>query len=361
MNRVDEPQFGLGKSLLFSITLIALFLGFAELGVRGWAYFLREDAEKFDLSTQTFVLVPGEHRSRVATAMINSDGFVGDELQPDGPDLWRIAAVGDSCTYGSGDSIHPYPAQLQALLRSQHPGHRYEVVNAGISGLNSELALRRLRTKVLPLDPDVVTIYIGWNDLMKVDPLAAGGSTRWAPVARLIDQLWLVKGLRKLLFFYVRPYLSPPATGPESRSGRIDGFRPTLFEANLHSMIDSIRGAQSRPVLTTLPTVVRPNMTLDEVRNVNVMFPYFPSAYGVLDLLDLIRTYNDAIRRVAGEENVPLIDLAQAFEALDDPTSHFLDTMHTNSKGAELIAQLMLQGLEREALLDRGEAPAAGR
>ena len=353
MGRVEDPQFGLGKSVLFSIILITIFLGLAEIGVRGWAYFLREDVERFDTSTETFVLVPGEHRSEFGIATINSDGFVGDELQQDGPDLWRIAAVGDSCTYGGAFGHEPYPAQLQELLRShEHPGRRYEVVNAGISGLNSEFALRRLRTKVLPLHPEVVTIYIGWNDLMKIDPFGAGSSTRWAGVAGFIDRLWLVKGLRKLLFFYVRPYLSPPAIGPGSLTGRIDGFRPTLFEENLRSMIATVRGIESRPVLLTLPTVVRKEMTLDDVRKARVVFPYFPAAYGVLDLLELIRTYNDSIRRVAGEENVPLVDLANAFEKIDDPTPYFLDTMHTNAEGAKLISQLMLADLEKHALLD---------
>jgi lysophospholipase L1-like esterase len=361
MSRAEEPQFGIGKSVLFSVILITLFLGLAEIGVRGWAYFLREEAEKFDVSTQTFVLVPGEHRSEGGTATINSDGFVGDELQPAGPDLWRIAAVGDSCTYGGGVSTYPYPAQLQALLRlRQRRAHRYEVVNAGISGLNSELALRRLRTKVLPLHPDVVTIYIGWNDLMKVDPFGAGGGAGWAQTAELIDRLWLVKGLRKLLFFYARPFVSPPATGPESRTGRMDGFRPITFEANLRSMIASARAAKSRPMLLTLPTVVRPDMTLDDVHKARVVFPYFPAAYGVLDLLDLIGAYNDSIRRVAHEENAPLSDLAQAFEKLDDATRYFWDTMHTNREGAKLIAQLMLGDLEKQALLDQGEVPSEG-
>jgi lysophospholipase L1-like esterase len=361
MNRAEEPQFGFGKSVLFSVVLIALFLTIAELGVRSWAYFLREDAEEFDLTTQTFVLVPGEHRGEYGTAVINSAGFVGDELVPDGPDLWRIAAVGDSCTYGGGYAHEPYPAQLQELLRSrEHPGRRYEVVNAGISGLNSELALNRLRSKVIPLGPEVVTIYIGWNDLMKSDPFGAGSSARWAGVAGLIDRLWLVKGLRKLLFYYVRPYVSPPATGAESHTGRLNGFTPVGYEATLRSMIATVRGAESRPVLLTLPTVVRQQMTLDDVRRARVVFPYFPAAYGVLDLLELIRIYNDSIRKVAEQENVPLIDLASAFEKIDDPTPYFLDTMHTNGKGAQLIAQLLLRDLEKYTLLDPGDGSTSG-
>lgn len=357
MDRMQEPQFGVGKSIVYAAILVTFFLGLAELAVRGWAYYLREDAEKFDLATQTFVLVPGEHRSYTGTEVINSQGFVGRELKPDGPDLWRIAAVGDSCTYGGGHPVYTYSAQLQALLEErERPGRRYEVVNAGVSGLNSELALRRLRSKVLPLDPEVVTIYIGWNDLMKTDPAGGGGSGRWAGLARLIDRLWLVKGLRKMLFFYIRPHVWPPSTGPESRTGRIDGFRPAIFEDNLREMIAAVRGIDSRPVLLTLPTVVRPDMTLREVRDAHVVFPYFPAAYGVLDLLDLVGAYNHSISRVAVEEGVPLVDLTRVFEPMRDRSPYFFDTMHLNRDGARLVAQELLRGLERNGLIGPGEA-----
>ena len=225
MSPTRDPEFGLAKSLAFSATLILLILGAAELLVRGWAFYARDDAEHWDAETKTFVLEPGEYRSEYGvTAHVNSAGFVGRELEPDGPDLWRIVAVGDSCTYGGGSDSDSYPALLDARLNLREgPGRRFEVVNAGISGLNSELALRRLRTRVLALDPDVVTLYIGWNDLMKFDPLAQvanGADARMSGIARALDNLWLVKGLRKLLFFHLRKYIATPATGPESRARR---------------------------------------------------------------------------------------------------------------------------------------------
>ncbi len=356
---MSEPQFGFWKSVLFSVVLIAAVLGIAELGVRGWAYWLREDVERFDVATGTFTLVPGRHRSQWGTAVINADGFVGPALEADGPDLWRIVAVGDSCTYGSADDIDTYPAMLDALLAErERPGLRYEVVNAGISGLNSDLALRRLRSKVLPLEPDLVTIYIGWNDLMKFDPLAQqGGSARWTGVARLLDRLWLVKGLRKLLFFHLRPVLRPPATGPESRTGRFADFRPAIYEDNLRAMISESRAAGARVLLLTLPSVVRRDMTADELRAAGVVFPYFPSAYAVGDFVDLIDSYNRSVERVAREEGVPVADLAATFESLGSPRPYFYDTMHPNHEGRQVVAGALLEALQAEALLG---PPVAG-
>jgi lysophospholipase L1-like esterase len=357
MTEQRDPRFGWKKSVLFSLVLIASFFALAELLLRGWSYFVREEAIQFDLATQTFVLVPGEHPARFVTASINSDGFVGKELEPEGDDLWRIVTVGDSCTYGGGHKTDTYPAMLGEMLDRQEPrGLRYEVVNAGVSGLNSELALRRLRSKVVALKPDVVTIYIGWNDLMKVDPLSQGGAEKWASVARMIDDLWLIKGMRKLIFFHLRGNLWTPKTGPESRTGRFADFEPSFYERNLLEMVEAVRGMGSHAVLLTLPTVVKPDMTLSDLERAKVIFPYFQSAYGVGDLLDLIDAYNRVIRRVAAREDVPLVELSGSFAKIEDTPRYFIDTMHLSPFGMELVAEEVLAGLERNQLLGRAEA-----
>jgi lysophospholipase L1-like esterase len=346
------PEFGVGKSIVFSLILISLIFGIGEFGVRSWAYYLREDVEKYDPETETFILIPGVHRSSSATIKINSQGFVGRELEVEHPALRRIVAVGDSCTFGAGDEKNTYPAMLGARLEQlEKPGRDYEVVNAGISGLNSGLALRRLTSKVLPLDPYIVTIYIGWNDLMKFSPSAQGNAAFLSGVARRIDSLWLVKGLRKLLFFYLRPILWPPKIGP-SESGQFVDFKPTIYQDNLLKMIEAVQGAGSRAVLFTLPTVVRPDMSVDDLRAARVVFPYFRSSASVGDLLDLLDAYNRLIRRIGVEQQVPVIDLARTFERLPTTQGYFWDTMHMSPKGMEFAADAILVGLKRDGLLD---------
>jgi lysophospholipase L1-like esterase len=352
MASASEPEFSLKKSLLFSGVLILSVLGGTECAVRTWAHYYREDVQTFDPETGTFVLVPGEHRTELGVVKVNSEGFVGAELEEPGPDLRRIVTVGDSCTFGAGDDEYTYPAMLGKLVdEKERPGLRYDVVNAAISGLNSELALRRLHSKVLPLQPDVVTIYVGWNDLMKLDPAGQKSDGSLAGVARLLDQSWLVKGLRKLLFFHVRPHVSPPRTGLDSSSGEFEGFRSPIFEANLKAMIDASAEAGGRVAVMTLPTVVRLDMALEQLRQSNVVFPYFSSAYGVGDLLDLIAAYNGSIRRVASESGVPIVDLERLFAEIEDPQPLFWDTMHPNPQGMELIARETLSVLERSGFI----------
>ena len=180
--------------------------------------------------------------------------------------------------------------------------HRYQVINAGIEGLNTELALRRLVTKVIPLKPDIVTVYLGWNDLMKFDPAGQVERPGLGIIARVIDQLWLVKGMRKLIFYYLRPSVSAPATGPASRTGAFGDYRPAVFErqpAIDHSGC-ARGGGEGRGDDAAQRGERRHDP--DDLRRANVQFPYYSSAYAVGDYVDLIASYNRSIREVAGTE-----------------------------------------------------------
>jgi hypothetical protein len=116
-------------------------------------------------------------------------------------------------------------------------------------------------------------------------------------------------------------------------------------------MIEAVRGMGSRPLLLTLPTVVKPDMTVEDLERAGVMFPYFQSAYGVGDLLDLIEAYNRVIRRVAAQEGVPLVELSHRFEEIEDTPRYFIDTMHLSPFGMQIVASELLAGLERNRLL----------
>jgi len=348
------PRFGVKRSLLYSAILMLVCFGLIEGSLRAYVYVFRAPAERFDLTTNTFVLRPGTYPTRTSDRIVvNSRGFTGAEFEdPAPPGTLRIMTVGDSCTFGAGSLHGPYPARLEELLQSGADGRRYQVINAGIEGMNSELALRRLESRVVPLRPDLVTVYIGWNDLMKFDPDGQVESPRLALIARWLDRLWTVKGLRKLLFYNLRPRLAPPRTGPESRTGRYADYKPAVFEHNLRSMIATARAIPAAVVLMTLPTVVSDDMSVEEVRRANVQFPYFRGANSVGDFVDLIAAYNRTIRRVAAETGVPVVDLALEIDARPDRRALFLDTMHANAGGHEVIAGILARELRSRGVLE---------
>jgi len=350
---LTERTFGPGKSILYAAIIVTFLLVCLELSIRTWAYFYRDTYEKFDIASQTFKLIPGEHRVGNNIIKINSDGFIGKEIQKNNPDLFRILTIGDSCTFGDGDYTTAYPALLESQLKKQEnkSALQYEVINGGVEGLNSEMALYRLRSKGPGLSPDIVTIYIGWNDLMKLGPAGQGGSQQWSWFAHTLDKLWITKGVRKLVYYYIRPRLISPAVGPDSRTGAFKGFKSTLYEDNLQKIIASARSLGAKPVLLTLPTVLREGMTAQDIIDSNVVFPYFAAAYGVGDLIDLVEAHNNSIKSIASIENVPLVDLSKVFSSLEDPQEYFYDTMHASLKGRRIIANEIYSSLYREKII----------
>jgi lysophospholipase L1-like esterase len=359
-NRVKaEPRrFGVGKQILFSLILVGGLLIAAEGAIRIWALYFRTSYERYNAQTARLELRPNIRytNDRGEEFRINSRGFVGRDFdeQP-APGVYRIIALGDSCTFATGFWQIGYPSQLEQRLNHGTSARRFEVINAGIEGYNSTFALARIREELLQYRPKLIIIYIGWNDLMKTDPANAASVDRHAWLAHALDQSYLIKAYKKLLFVNLRPLVVRPATADDGRgSAGFDGFVPTRYRSNLEAMIRLLASHDVRPVLVTLPTVVRPGMTSEELQRANVFFPYFAGAYGVSPLLSLHRVYNRTIVEVARQEGVEVVDLASQFETIPDRTPYFWDTMHPNQKGGGVIAELLaarIRSLEAERRL----------
>lgn len=319
--------------------------------LRVWVYRLRDPAEIFNLSKGVFELVPGEYPRPGGRLRVNSDGFAGPDLETS--PARRIVALGDSCTIGEGDGRVSYPA----MLRARQTVEGTEIVNAGLAGLDAEQLLRRLETAVLPLNPDVVLIFAGWNDLMKRRPLSQGPRTAPGRLSRSLDDLWLTRGLRKLGGFYIRPQIGEPSTGAPGQTGRFDDFEPEAFADSLGRMVDEVVGRGAEAFVLTLPTVLRRDMQPYDLATVGAIFPYFVGGARLGDTMDLIEAYNRTIRRVGAEHGAQIIDLARTFETLPSTRGYFLDTMHPSSQGMNLIAKTVDRAIVRH--LPR--RPEAGR
>jgi lysophospholipase L1-like esterase len=263
-------------------------------------------------------------------------------------------ALGDSCTFGTGFWQVAYPGVLQRLLDDGASTRRFEVINAGIEGYNSTFALARIRDELLRYRPRLMVLYIGWNDLMKTDPSNESQVDRYRWLADLMDTSYLVKAYKKLLFVYLRPLVMRPTIAEGSEDGRaFDDFVPMRYRSNLEAMIRLLRQHDVDVLLVTLPTVVQPGMTVEEVQKANVFFPYFSGAYGVSRFLSLHGAYNRAIADVARRERVEVIDLAHVFESLPARTPYFWDTIHPSPKGHVLIAETLLGRIKRLEAGDR--------
>lgn len=114
---------------------------------------------------------PGGASEEWVVERVNRHGFRGPEVSPaKPPDVFRIACLGDSHTYGfavADDAT--WPAQLEARLRETLPGRAIEVLNAGVNGYDTVQEIQWLQEGVLGFEPDLVLLAYFANDAVVPD------------------------------------------------------------------------------------------------------------------------------------------------------------------------------------------------
>ena len=342
--KVEPPppvrRFGVRKQILFTVIIVAAFLLLAEGAVRAYALLFRTSYERYNSQTGRLELVPNLRHlnARGEEFRINARGFVGPEFDQQPPaGVVRVMAVGDSCTFSEGFWRFAYPNILERRLNAAAGRQRFEVINAGIEGYNSTFARARIEQELIGYRPHLVLLYVGWNDLMKTDPHNAQAVGKYSALAALMEQSYLVRAYRKVMFVYLRPLLFRPRVGVETESRTYDAFVPAVYQDNLQSIVATLRRHGVQTVLVTRPTVVRPDMTRDDLDKQHVFFPYFAGTYSVGEFLALHHAYNRVVQAVGERSDTPVIDLEAAFER-HDKNPLFWDTMHPSRKGHCLVA-----------------------
>lgn len=330
----------IGKTILFSSIIVVMLLGCLELGLRTWANYFRLAYLTYDEKLGRPVLVPNAKiNSGNEKISINSKGFVGPEFEKTKSEAnYRIIALGDSCTFAGGWYETTYSGMLANKLRTKNLNLNYEVINAGISGYTSEFALSRLKNELLDYKPDMVTIYIGWNDLMKTNPAQPQSSVGMRNVWKILNESYLLKAYSKVLFFYLRPMLFKPVleADPEGQKA-FNNFVPQMFKANLEEMAVLLQQRQIKTILVTRPTVVHVGMNQDDLDRNHVFFPYYAGTYSLDRFLSLHRAYNDVTKQIAMKYDITLVDLDTIFDR-GPKDQLFIDTMHLSEEGNQLVA-----------------------
>ncbi len=214
------------------------------------------------------------------------------------PKPGSIIMFGDSTTAPRG-SLKVYATRVEAALQSA--GSTTGVFNAGIGGNTTRDALKRLQSDVLQYKPRLVVMQFGINDSA------------------------------------VNVWQTPPATKP----------RVPLAEylSNLRRMIADARKAQARVILMT----TNPLRWTPKLKELYGKPPYDPAAEDGFDS-GTLAGYNDALRKLAVELKVPLVDVRAAYPefAKQHQTSiegMLLDGMHPNDLGQQLVAELLVPAI----------------
>ncbi|MDB5532675.1 MAG: hypothetical protein JWO28_990 [Hyphomicrobiales bacterium] len=121
-----------------------------------------------------FIMVPNSRgRFFDADVPINNLGFRGADTSVDKNGRYRIFIVGESPVFGTmfraGETT--WPEALQGLFdKSLRCDRKIEVINAGVPAAGLIDNMQRIERFMLPLKPDMLVSYHGYNGLAIVDP-----------------------------------------------------------------------------------------------------------------------------------------------------------------------------------------------
>lgn len=324
------------------------------------------------------------------------DGFDKDKKE----NAFRIFVLGGSSTAG-----WPYvpnasfPRQLKRKLELLYPNNTIEVINLGISAINS-YTLRDFIPAVLEQNPDLILIYAGHNEYYGA--LGVGSTVSIGSSRKLVNlYLWLynfktTQLLRDAISWFWGLFNKTTETSEASNETLMsqmignsliaydsEEYKAGIeqFAGNLADIIEMIRSKNVPVIIGKLTCNLRDQKPFVSIRNDK--YPpaeeLFKKANEELNkgniseaqnLFLLAKEYdalrfrapqkiNDVIDDVGIKYNVPVVDIDSAFRELSPYNlvgyNLTVDHLHPNIDGYRLIAETFYSQMKKSKLLPKGD------
>lgn len=284
-------------------------------------------------------ILTGSNQASGGVIRINHDGFKGPEIDQSHARP-RILALGDSVTFGLGDS--DYPRVLETILAAR--GIPVEAINGGVEGY-SPINLLFEMDRFKKLKPQIVTLYIGWNALFSRVPWSDAWENR-------IQFIWLIKAAYRALQFrmqgaqeyamgLLRRQPKPERAGEDVK--KLDSYVPPFME-KIERIIEEMESVGSEVILVTLPGLFFESDFPSAAALKIGYLPFFTENPFVLAKLS--ERYNIALRSLAGRHGLNVIDLERwSSGALQPRDAYFMDSVHLTPQGLNKIGAYMADQL----------------
>ena len=300
---------------------------------------------------------------RATTFTTNNVGLRGDSLaMPKPDDELRVFVVGGSTTETLYlDDREAVTRILEDRLDTLVSGKRVKVYGAGRSGAKSSDHIEMIAHRLVHLQPDAVIVFAGVNDLraamsgwnpLMLPPAVGAPGTEWTLMQILrfaVTEFQLGRRLFSLLkpADYRESAEQIPLRSDYRRSVRMREALPVSvsppridvvsYRENLISMVGIARAHGIDLVFMTQPTTW--NSRVDSaIAKWHWMSAGPDSAYLEEALDQAMEAYNDAVRGVAAQFDVPLLDLARL---LPKSGEYFYDDVHFNPRGAQTVGGML--------------------
>ncbi len=292
---------------------------------------------------------------------INRDGLRDREYSLDKPSgVRRIAVLGDSVTFGFGVSQEEaYPKVLEQLLNQGTQTIKYEVMNFGVDGYNTDQEYIQLREKALSYSPDIVVLGFIMNDGQptpkweEIEPQndAGDGGLIPFPGKRFVRQ-----------HSYLYQFLAVRLESIATRVGIM--HTPVYYYDDIQGLVNLQRPEEETPNWKRARSSLENIVTRLRQRDIPLILVVFPSQNQLEDpgedpekkrMLDLRRIPQRRLREFASSKQIIHVDLLPDYDEWIKRQPLFVDTFssHPNALGHRLAAEAILQSLRTHGLLGK--------
>ena len=333
-----RSELSLGRKLLFSGVMMVSLLVIAE---GAWRVYLYRTGRGFFDDPHEFIS-PFFTTFDEPMPVITRQAFYyrNGSVSRDKPaDEIRVICFGGSTTvnFRAGGS---YPERIEARLTADGLGP-VRVLNAGGEGYSTAHILVNLALRNLAAKPDVITVYENINDLSAiyfgdgVEPDYANKYETDFYLGLRHRSGVLAEISRVSRLFRVTVFSINALRFPEVESNRVTDWSAgiEIFRNNLRSILAIAQTHGIRVVIATQPA-----------RSDHRHDPGFAA-------------YNDAIRAIAEQEKVPLIDI---HANLTNDEFFLPDAIHNNKEGVAALAELWYPALRDVVADERARRNAGG-
>jgi lysophospholipase L1-like esterase len=279
------------------------------------------------------------------TIATNRYGLRDDDFEPVAPaGEQRIALLGASTIMGAyaPTNAQTSSAALQRLLNVGQDRGRFKVVNAGLGGTTIEGQSQILAGMLPDLGVSQVIWYPGSNDI----GCSAPTNPRTSKAIRLpwpsLPKWTLTSDIivKNTAFLRRNSAASSQSLRPN--------FDPVAVHTEIERGVESAKQAGLSIVLVTSATSFRSDMPAAQITSRAASALFFRPCYSGPQLAAAVDSLNAALRDVAREQDVPLIDAARLLPP--DPRL-FGDASHFSVAGEEAFAAVVARELGRQHLL----------
>lgn len=299
----------------------------------------------------------------------NNFGWRGHDVALNRPaNVIRIAFVGASTTVDSYGVRFSHPELVEHWLNlwASNTGRieRFEVINAGRSGIDSRSIAAVVRQEVVPVDPDLVVFYEGANQFwpgqivttrlgrffarpasaVSRPPSIARYSALYGRVRRAMDRVTGGDGSEPLKpFAQVDWPAGVDERNPDPDSPRLPMDLPQVVR-DLDAMRESLETSAGELAVSSFIWLAHDGMMLDPSRH-RVIYQYLNNWYWPLTYRHIRRMadfQNRVFRNFARARHLPFLDIAAEFPQEPDL---FDDAIHMHYQGLKVQAWLYVRAL----------------